>query len=199
MSAFGISREVGNDRFVSERCLSHPWPLAASSNYSAGMVSLTKVWWVGPVRRVKGEVLKLRCGSCGGEFATFGFASDTDMVTADLATATAPATGEVVIGERLPDEMQNDLVGLARFADRISRERQVIFRPVPLLRAEQLVSQGSVSDFKVFRRSYSLPELVYGCPRCAGEAQVTRRETASEYAMQGGVISVVGRSLDRGA
>lgn len=139
------------------------------------------------MRRVAGYIQKLRCAACEGQFATFVFSGDTDIATMDLETATAVETGEVVIGERLPSEMLDYASGREKFAERMSRERGVKFRPVPLLRAEDI--NVSTSDFSAFRRAYQPPKLIYGCPRCAGEAQALGSESAAEYLSRGGVIA----------
>lgn len=148
------------------------------------------------MRRVEGHVEELRCGTCGGEFATFVFSGDSDMATAGLETATAPETGEVAIGERLPPAMRNHSAGLVQFAERISTELGRKFSPVPLIRAEQPMAPPASADFSAFRSSYKPTELVYGCPKCGGEARVMKRETVAEYVMRGGAISAVGVSLD---
>jgi hypothetical protein len=146
------------------------------------------------MQRVEGYVEQLRCGSCGGEFATFVFTGDSDMMTAGLETATAPQTGDVAIGGRLPTEMRDYVAGRAQFAERISDVLGVKFKPVPLLRAQH-TSAPVTGDFSAFRRSYKPPELVYGCPRCGGEARVTKRQTPTEFIAGGGSISTVGVSL----
>lgn len=146
------------------------------------------------MRRVEGHVEQLRCGSCEGEFSTFIFSGDSDMVTAGLETATAPETGCIAIGERLPSEMQDHSGGCRQFAERVSEDLGAEFRPVPLLRVEQPTG-ALASDFGTFRRSYKSPERVYGCPRCGGEARVMRRETPGDFIMHGGTILSVGVSL----
>jgi hypothetical protein len=135
----------------------------------------------GPVRRIEGEIEELRCGSCGVQSATFVFTGDTDMTTMDLETATAPETGEVVIGERLGNETRE------QFAERISRERGAKFATVPLIRTED--TNEPTSDFRVFLRAYRPPTPVFGCPKCGGEARVIRRESPAEYIARGGQIT----------
>ena len=139
------------------------------------------------MRRVEGYVQRLRCASCGGQSATFVFSGDTDTTTMDLETATAPETGEVAIGVRLPSEMQDFGFGREQFAERISRERGMKFSPVPLLRSEDV--NRATSDFASFRRDHQPPKLIYGCPCCGGEAWAFgRAESAAEYLSHGGLI-----------
>lgn len=127
------------------------------------------------------RVQKLRCTSCEGHFATFVFAGDTDMATMDLETATAPESGEVVIGERLGSETPE------QFADRISRERGAKFASVPLIQADD--ANEPSSDFRAFLDAYRSPTLVYGCPQCGGEARVVGRESPAEFKARGGELS----------
>jgi hypothetical protein len=144
------------------------------------------------MRNVEGYVVDLRCEACAGRSSTFIFSGDTDMATAGLVAASSLDSQEIVLGELSADEWRDLPSGPDRFAKRVTADRGTVFKAVPLLRAEQNPLANSAKDFQAFRRAYQPPTLVYGCPKCGGEARVVRTESVTAYSASGGVVHLLG-------
>jgi hypothetical protein len=145
------------------------------------------------MRRVEGEILKLRCDACRMAFPTMEFSGDTDMATWGLASATSSSGDVLVVGEMTADEYGvGYAAGFDRFAERVTRQQGSVFKAAHLLRSEvdQSVAQGS--DFSEFRRSYFAPTLIFGCLACGGDARVVGRESGQDFQHHGGKLTVLG-------
>lgn len=141
------------------------------------------------MRRIEGEVLALSCAQCAEAFHSFEFSGDTDMPTSGLAAATALRGDWIALAEMSPEEWD---AGLRGFTERLGRELGAEFRTVPLLRVGAGVSPPPGASFRAFRRTHVAPRLVYGCPHCSGEAEVTGRQGAAEFQSAGGRVTLLG-------
>lgn len=144
------------------------------------------------MRRVEGAVLTLACSGCGSAFPTFQFSGDTDMATGGLGSATSVDNSTVAIGEMSADEWNDQSSGLARFAQRIGEAEGSDFEAVPLLRAEAAPSSSAAVSFAQFRQTHQAPTLIFRCPRCSGQAIVTKTSIVGDYVSAGGRVVVVG-------
>ncbi len=147
------------------------------------------------MRKISGDVQKVRCGTCGSVFHNFLFSGEDDSETAGLCSASRRNIADVVIAEATSDEWGafegNGLSLLeVRLADTLNLTGLKVLR---LLRVEQSGGVAEKTSFKDFLQTYKPPTLVYACPACSqGEAHVIGECTIDEFKACGGKLTVVG-------
>lgn len=146
-------------------------------------------------RRVEGDVLRLKCDSCGKEFAHFQFSGDSDVSTAGLGSLSSCARGDVVLASMEASEW-NDYEGggTGHFAQRISASlRRDDLRFIRLVRAVPQAPSARGMSFSAYSEVYKPPKLIFSCACCGtGESQVVEEMTAERFREAGGHIEIVG-------
>ena len=141
---------------------------------------------------IEATITQLRCESCRFTSADVRFVGDTDMVTNGLATASSSKNMEVAVGRLATDDVGKGFdAAMEDFASRVSSETGGDFRAVPIVGERGGFKPVGVA-FQEFRRLYRAPEIIYRCPRCGGEAVVTREMSPAQFEAEGGMI----RSFD---
>ena len=144
-------------------------------------------------RLVEGDVVRLRCSSCGSVTHNVVFSGENDMVTSGLIALASVAKPEVVIAEAVKDDFERaDELGSTvqrRLSAALSRDD---LRFVALLRAEGQNLPSGMS-FQEFRAAYRPPRLIYACPHCpAGEASPDATRSFEDFEAEGGQLTTIG-------
>ena len=113
------------------------------------------------MRRIEGEVLRLRCRTCSAAFPSFEFCGDTDMVTDGLGAVTSCTGDEIVVAEMLALEWRDQSGHL--FAQSIRDERQGEFRFVRCIAHEGGYTPPAGVGYKEFQRTYRAPQPLFAC------------------------------------
>lgn len=124
-------------------------------------------------RRVEGSFLRIQCVACTAEFSHFIFSGDTDVVTADLASASSTTGRDLVLGIMTNDEFAaGDEAGRLAFTQRACDELgRDDLKQVHAIRSIDCGPSGAGNPFQAFRAAYRPPIIVYQCIVCdVGEA-----------------------------
>lgn len=135
------------------------------------------------------EVECLRCESCRREFPHAVFTSDTDMMTADLASLTALTRNEVILGRLTGAEYNLGVAGEPLFLARIARQLgRSDLSTIKVKRRETVTHKPKVAFF-----GFPMTETIriYHCPQCVdGEARVFETMRPERFEAKGGVVTV---------
>lgn len=147
------------------------------------------------VRKVEGELVRLRCKACGGTASQLVLSGDTDMATDGLGTATSCSADRVAVGEMTKEEWADGEAGLAGFEARLQAALGAPdLRVVRLLRVKKQTSATSGESFAAFRSRYRSPTLIYSCPCCGvGEAEAVANMSVAQFRIRGGEILTDGK------